>query len=194
MAFSPDARRSALRSHCRPKIRSRPPTTTRRTSIGRAVIAGPATPTMRASARLAAPAPTSAERQPRATPAARTMVSASTISTPQARKAVSASSTADPVTRQFYVEQMSAKSSIRAELTGTFGPSLREDARARARELGLLGWVRLDDDGVLRVHAEGERVEELADWLRAAPGAGALEVKAAKVEGHEQFAIRGVPA
>jgi acylphosphatase len=89
---------------------------------------------------------------------------------------------------------MSAKRSIRAELKGSLEPSLVEGARARARELGLLGWVRLDGDGALRVHAEGERVDELADWLRAAPGAGSLEVKPGKVEGHEQFAIRGVPA
>jgi acylphosphatase len=89
---------------------------------------------------------------------------------------------------------MSAKRSIRVELTGALAPSLREDARAHARELGLLGWVRLDDDGALRVHAEGERVDELAGWLRAVAGVEAVEVQRAKVEGHEHFAIRGVPA
>ena len=59
-----------------------------------------------------------------------------------------------------------------------------EEILARARELGLMGWVRADDDGTVRFHAEGERVGEL----------DAGEIEPAKVEGHEQFAIRGVPA
>ncbi len=61
---------------------------------------------------------------------------------------------------------------------------------ARARELGVLGWARCDDDGVLRVHAEGsaDAVDELVAFL---PGA---EVERVKAEGHEQFAIRGVDA
>ena len=41
LAFRPAERRIALRSHCRPKISSRPPTTTLSTSIGSAVSAGP---------------------------------------------------------------------------------------------------------------------------------------------------------
>ncbi len=60
---------------------------------------------------------------------------------------------------------------------------------ARARELGLLGWVR-DDDGTVRVHAEGD-LDALAELGRFLGGA---EAAAAKVEGHEQFAVRGVPA
>jgi DNA ligase D-like protein (predicted 3'-phosphoesterase) len=60
----------------------------------------------------------------------------------------------------------------------------------RARELGLLGWVRLDSDGALRVHAEGE-----PEAVRAlVADLGGVESEAARVEGHEQFAIRGVPA
>ena len=55
---------------------------------------------------------------------------------------------------------------------------------SRARELGVLGWVRADDG---RFHAEGEaaRVDALIEGLRVEP---------ARVEGHEQFAIRGVSA
>ena len=62
-----------------------------------------------------------------------------------------------------------------------------ESIAAQARELGLLGWVRPTGE----VHAEGapDAVEEL---LRAL-GAGAT-TEAARVEGHEQFGIRGVPA
>jgi DNA ligase D-like protein (predicted 3'-phosphoesterase) len=65
-----------------------------------------------------------------------------------------------------------------------------EEVTRRARELGLMGWVRAEGDGGLRVHAEGEpaaidaRLGEL----------GSVESEPARVEGHEQFAIRGVPA
>ena len=66
-----------------------------------------------------------------------------------------------------------------------------EVVRDRARELGVLGWVRHDDDGVTRVHAEGpvDAVDEVVALL----GDGA-QVESVKREGHEQFAIRGVPA
>jgi DNA ligase D-like protein (predicted 3'-phosphoesterase) len=69
----------------------------------------------------------------------------------------------------------------------------------RARELGLMGWVRRTEDGEVLVHAEGPEpaVEQLVEFLREGPSAanvGAVEVEPAKVEGHEQFAIRGVSA
>jgi DNA ligase D-like protein (predicted 3'-phosphoesterase) len=62
-----------------------------------------------------------------------------------------------------------------------------------------MGWVRNDDDGAVRVHAEGpERaVEELVTFLREGPPlaqVAEVEVERLKVEGHEQFAIRGVSA
>ena len=60
----------------------------------------------------------------------------------------------------------------------------------RARELGLMGWVRADADGVMRLHAEGDpgAVEALLQEL------GAADSGPTRAEGHEQFAIRGVPA
>ena len=75
-------------------------------------------------------------------------------------------------------------------------PALRDEVRDRARELGALGWVRLMDDDTLCVHAEGaqEAVAQLVDWLRSAHGVESVAERAFKVEGHEQFAIRGVPA
>jgi acylphosphatase len=70
-----------------------------------------------------------------------------------------------------------------------------------ARRLGVLGWVRRaeDDDAAIAVHAEGEpaAVDAVAAFLREGPdGArvGSVDVTPAKVEGHEQFAIRGVSA
>jgi DNA ligase D-like protein (predicted 3'-phosphoesterase) len=64
---------------------------------------------------------------------------------------------------------------------------------------GVLGWVRNEDDGTVAVHAEGPAaaVDQLVEFLRnGPPGAKVDEVDANEVrpEGHEQFAIRGVPA
>jgi DNA ligase D-like protein (predicted 3'-phosphoesterase) len=68
--------------------------------------------------------------------------------------------------------------------------SLAEDVRDRAQGLGLLGWVRAMDGGVVSLHAEGSAsaLEELSTSLTP------IEDTPARVEGHEQFAIRGVPA
>jgi DNA ligase D-like protein (predicted 3'-phosphoesterase) len=79
------------------------------------------------------------------------------------------------------------------------GVGYRDAIVGRAGELGLFGWVRNADDGSVLVHAEGPEpaLEELASFLRKGPPAArveAVEVEAAKVEGHEQFAVRGVGA
>jgi len=85
---------------------------------------------------------------------------------------------------------------VRAERRGV---ALLDAIARRARELGLMGWVRTDDDGSARLHAEGpeQQLAELVAFLRAglprAPVAS-VEVEPAAVEGHEQFAIRGVSA
>ena len=75
-------------------------------------------------------------------------------------------------------------------------PALRADVRTRARRLGLVGWVRLMEDGALCLHVEGDRaaLEQLTAWLRAMPAARSVTDRGVRVEGHEQFAIRGVPA
>ena len=75
-------------------------------------------------------------------------------------------------------------------------PAIREKIRDRARGRGVRGWVRLMDDGTLCVHAEGpeDAVAGLVSWLPSAPGVDSVTEGAAKVERHEQFAIRGVPA
>jgi DNA ligase D-like protein (predicted 3'-phosphoesterase) len=88
---------------------------------------------------------------------------------------------------------------VRAGLSGTVqGIGFRDGTVARARDLGLAGWVRHSDDGVL-VHAEGPEgaVDELVGYLGDGPAGAAVdavEVERVKVEGHEQFAIRGVSA
>jgi DNA ligase D-like protein (predicted 3'-phosphoesterase) len=86
---------------------------------------------------------------------------------------------------------------FRAEVTaaGSDDPAaLRDAAIAQARGLGVRGWARADDDGVVRVHAEGptEALAALTGFLGERAGNVALEET--KAEGHEQFAPRGVPA
>jgi DNA ligase D-like protein (predicted 3'-phosphoesterase) len=89
---------------------------------------------------------------------------------------------------------------IRATVAGAVqGVGFRVAARRRAEQLGVLGWVRNAEDGTVAVHAEGasEAVDAMLDFLRQGPrGArvAAVEVEPARVEGHEQFAIRGVRA
>jgi DNA ligase D-like protein (predicted 3'-phosphoesterase) len=56
---------------------------------------------------------------------------------------------------------------------------------ARAHALGVLGWVRPTGE----LHAEGD-----ADAVAALLGELGATGERAKVEGHEQFAVRGVPA
>lgn len=79
-----------------------------------------------------------------------------------------------------------ADAALRAAVQGVAA----DDVLTKARELALLGWVRTDDDAV-RVHAEGDAAAVAA--LCAFLGDGADEVRA-RVEGHEQLAVRGVPA
>jgi DNA ligase D-like protein (predicted 3'-phosphoesterase) len=93
-----------------------------------------------------------------------------------------------------------ATRAIRAILTPTSQRvDLRQAVDRRARELGLLGWVRRAADGTMTVHAEGtsSAIDALVSFLRERPpGATALDVSVEDVraEGHEQFAIRGVSA
>jgi bifunctional non-homologous end joining protein LigD len=75
----------------------------------------------------------------------------------------------------------------------------REATRRRSLNLGVLGWVRNTDEGTVVVHAEGptQAVEELVGFLREGPRGACVqgvELEEVKVEGHEQFAIRGVSA
>jgi len=89
-----------------------------------------------------------------------------------------------------------AAEAIRASLPADGqGPSHVERVLARAAELGLLGWVRDDPDGRVRIHAEGAAgaPAELVAGLER-DGGVAVETEKVKVEGHEQFAVRGVSA
>ncbi|MDX6609423.1 MAG: bifunctional non-ous end joining protein LigD [Solirubrobacterales bacterium] len=79
------------------------------------------------------------------------------------------------------------------------GIGFRDATQREAHRLGAMGWVRNEDDGSLLVHAEGPKraVAELVAFLREGPQGARVsdvEVEDLKVEGHEQFAIRGVSA
>jgi DNA ligase D-like protein (predicted 3'-phosphoesterase) len=80
-----------------------------------------------------------------------------------------------------------SKQAVRAAITDSDPATVV----ARARELGVMGWVRADADGRLQLHAEGDTdaVERLVDLVGAEATA-----RPVRAEGHEQFAIRGVSA
>jgi len=84
-----------------------------------------------------------------------------------------------------------ARTARRIQIATTKAGPTAEEVRERAIALALRGWVRAIDGGAICAHAEGDpgHLDELLAWL----GAGATP-EPAKVEGHEQFAIRGVPA
>lgn len=82
---------------------------------------------------------------------------------------------------------------------GVQGVGFRYATVERAHELGVLGWVRNEDDGTVVVQAEGpdEAVDALVEWLGGGPRGASVEgveVAKTRVEGHEQFAVRGVSA
>ena len=79
------------------------------------------------------------------------------------------------------------------------GVGFRYAAVRRARSLGLAGWVRNGEHGELLAHVEGapQALEQFVDFLREGPrlaDVSAVETRSIAVEGHEQFAIRGVSA
>src|SRR3954447_20710290 len=90
------------------------------------------------------------------------------------------------------------KHAIRAAVEGRVqAVGFRDATISRARELGVMGWVRNSEDGTVAVHAEGDEksVDALVAYLGdGPPGArvSRVAVETVKAEGHEQFAIRGV--
>lgn len=89
---------------------------------------------------------------------------------------------------------------VRATVRGRVqAVGFRDATMGRAGELGVLGWVRNGEEGEVLVHAEGPEaaVDQLLAFLAEGPPAaevGEVEAEKAKVEGHEQFAVRGVIA
>jgi DNA ligase D-like protein (predicted 3'-phosphoesterase) len=96
-------------------------------------------------------------------------------------------------------ENTEQEAAVRATVRGDVqGVGYRDATVRRARRLGAMGWVRNAHDGVL-VHAEGSEraIEELLAFLGEGPPAARVAevtVERVDVEGHEQFAVRGVSA
>jgi DNA ligase D-like protein (predicted 3'-phosphoesterase) len=95
---------------------------------------------------------------------------------------------------------MSLSRAVRVAVTGRVqGVGFRHSARVRALELGVRGWVRNGQDCDLSAHVEGDpqAVEAMLAFLGEGPrGASVAQasVEDVRVEGHEQFAVRGVIA
>lgn len=93
-------------------------------------------------------------------------------------------------------DTIAVRAVVRGEVQGV---GCRDAVLREASQLGVMGWVRNAQDGSVLVHAEGPEpaVEELISFLRDGPAGaqvGEVEIERVKVEGHEQFAIRGVSA
>jgi DNA ligase D-like protein (predicted 3'-phosphoesterase) len=89
------------------------------------------------------------------------------------------------------------KRAVRATVRGAAGPqALLTAVVAGAGATGALGWVRDDGNGLVRAHLEGapDAVDAVVAMIHQAPAGAEPEVERVKVEGHEQFAIRGVSA
>jgi DNA ligase D-like protein (predicted 3'-phosphoesterase) len=79
------------------------------------------------------------------------------------------------------------------------GVGFRDAIVRFARKLMVMGWVRDGEDGTVQVHAEGDRgaVDELVAFLHdgvSLARVSTVEIARVAIEGHEQFAIRGVSA
>ena len=57
------------------------------------------------------------------------------------------------------------------------GVFFRSETRARARELGLFGWVRNLPDGRVEILAEGEKekLEKLVEWVKRGPDSARVD-------------------
>jgi DNA ligase D-like protein (predicted 3'-phosphoesterase) len=97
-------------------------------------------------------------------------------------------------------ESEPATQAIRAVVSGGVqGVGFREATVRRARALGLMGWVRNGEDGSVHVHAEGAQqpLSQLVAYLHNGPRlarVSGVALEQVAVEGHEQFAIRGISA
>ena len=62
---------------------------------------------------------------------------------------------------------------VKGKVQGVF---YRSSTQAKAKELGLSGWVRNEEDGSVLIEAEGEeqKLEKLLDWCRKGPGAAVV--------------------
>ena len=75
------------------------------------------------------------------------------------------------------------------------GVAFRHHTKLRARELGLVGWVRNLTDGDVEVWFEGDpsTVSALAEWLQIGPPAASVsgvDLETVAPAGFERFSVR----
>jgi DNA ligase D-like protein (predicted 3'-phosphoesterase) len=93
-----------------------------------------------------------------------------------------------------------AVAALRATVRGDVqGVGFRDATVIKAHKLAVTGWVRNGEDGTVLIHAEGseQAVGELVAFVREGPPlarVSEVSIERVTVEGHEQFAVRGVSA
>ena len=76
------------------------------------------------------------------------------------------------------------KINVKGKVQGVF---YRASTQAKAKELGLSGWVKNHEDGSVLIEAEGEdqKLQKLLEWCRQGPGAAVVnEVEYEEIEPH----------
>ena len=76
------------------------------------------------------------------------------------------------------------KIKVKGKVQGVF---YRASTQAKAKELGLSGWVKNADDGSVLIEAEGEdqKLQKLLEWCRQGPGAAVVnDVEYEEIEPH----------
>ncbi|AHM61985.1 acylphosphatase [Flammeovirgaceae bacterium 311] len=85
---------------------------------------------------------------------------------------------------------------LRIRVTGKVqGVFYRASTKAKAKELGLNGWVQNAEDGSVLIEAEGEdlNLDKLVEWCQQGPGAaqvGGVEAEEILPEGVNSFEVR----
>lgn len=85
---------------------------------------------------------------------------------------------------------------LRIHVTGKVqGVFYRASTQAKAKELGLNGWVQNEQDGSVLIEAEGQdqKLEKLVEWCQQGPGAAQVNnVTAEEVQpqGVNSFEVR----
>jgi acylphosphatase len=85
---------------------------------------------------------------------------------------------------------------IRAIVSGRVqGVSYRASTAAKATQLGLVGWVRNDDDGTVELEAEGEddQIAALVAWCHDGPPHAVVSrvaVEELALSGGDRFDVR----
>ncbi|WP_224999467.1 acylphosphatase [Cesiribacter sp. SM1] len=85
---------------------------------------------------------------------------------------------------------------LRIRVTGKVqGVFYRASTKAKAKELGLNGWVKNAEDGSVLIEAEGEdmNLDKLVEWCQQGPGAAqvnGVETNEIVPEGVNSFEVR----